>query len=1418
MAKKLKSKSETPPPTKDLKKSDKSDTKTKTRGKPGPVESADDEKKKPQRGLDIGGNFGWTGKLPSTLLHELCQKQKWGKVVFDMRKNSKGFTGVVNLTWENPKTKQMVRIQMIPDSETYTPKETTNEARHFAATYALHRINFSKNMKMLFPTIFRDYWTDMEAARTQLLKLNKELHDRKFNANPFLAHLEEVKRKDQKEKERLLKQQNEEKVKKPTISIGIKPATKPGHKPSAPVSFNGNVAKEAAAITTFPRKVWENAPFIDFDSEIRTSIESSVRNHINWVFEHEDLLESKDNKACLQSLLKAGFREPHIKEAFKYTSTYIDALEWLLFHIPEDDLPPFFAKTDKDSSVSLKISKNIQIEYLMKRMAQSGFDTDDIVTALEATNYDEVEASVHLINQLMDKQECEAEPDSQQIWEEEIDALKMIGSNKIEFVDGSNNKIVNIALNATNVENGLLSLRLFKSTNYPSQLPGIHLLVNDVSFKLANYIKMSIIKQAVAQIVNEGHLGACFIFTIIDWMENNIHKVIQNPGSLLDERLPIHSKVPKQDSFKQIQRSKISKSQPRLTQEDLENIEQNYKKRLASSELQSMVKKRTTLPAWKKRDELISMIDANRVTLVTGETGSGKSTQIVQFILDHLNSNGKFGTKIMCTQPRRISTIGLAERISDERADKLGNETGYVIRGENKTNKTTRLSFVTTGVLLRMLQSMMSSKGKDDLFESLEYIFVDEVHERSVDSDFLLIILKNIMKKHSKLKIILMSATINIDTFKKFFDTPLNHIHIEGRTFPIEDYYLDTILDDTDYRISTNDEDNVKPRADSHFFKSGNFNYNLIAKLCQHVDEKLQREQNDGSILIFLPGIMEINQCIREINNVLSNKCWPLPLHSALLSNDQKKVFKRSPNGERKIVVSTNIAETSITIPDCVVVIDSGRSKSVFYDKQLNTTKLIESWCSKAEMNQRRGRSGRITNGNCYHLYTKETQEETLSQPVPEIKRTRLENLYLIVKAMGISNVEKFLSGGIDAPDMHALSKSKQFLQAIGALNNDHLSSLGKYLSLLPTDLQSGKLLILGCIFGCLDNCLSLAAISSTGSPFLNSYDLRDKIREVQAAFSNDQGDLICMANAVREYENVRRERQNSKKFISNNYLSYTTLTDIASTKSQYISLLQEIGFVPLGYKHGNDVHTKLNRNNENFAVLRAIITGSFYPQIARVQLPDTKFVKSTSGTIAVDPDAKKTKFWIRNENFVESVAKGQSSSSEELPATRAFVHPSSVVFDNRDMGDTPDSNDYVNEDGTIDMARARQEFDLTPKVIANKNTIFKSSFVVYRNSNHTTKLFLRDITPTTTLATLLFGGEILYNLSDSVIQGRTSPGIVLDNWMPIKTWCKNAVLIKRLRKLLDALIDNKLSMPNHLDLNSNHDVLEIIEKILEIT
>lgn len=1376
------------------------------------------ESKGPNRGLVVAGNFGWTGKLPATLVHEHCQKQKWNKPIFEMKRNLKGFVGIVKLSWVNPQTKEAIEVQMSPDFDLFSPTETTNEARHFAATYVLHRINFVKNLKMVLPTLFRDYYLSLEKKRLEILRLDKELHDSIYNIDPFSVVLAKRAKEEKRKKEQEAKARNLTRV--PRAAVSISSEHTEGFQKK-----NSDLRKKVKTVVnnlTFSKKVWQNAPFIDLPSELRVSIEDTIKHHINSIgWSNKVNHPTKENSDLL---LELGFRKSHIEESLKYTSTFQDSLEWLLFHIPEDDLPHYFAKTDRDSAVSLKISNNIKFERIFNNIKKLGFDTDDIIKALSETENNERLAIVKLTNSLIEDFEPAKPNDSHELWLQEIEGIALTGDRKYEFNDAEK-FIVTFDILPRKLDKDLLGLRLYYGELYPNQLPGIQIIVKKQGFKLANYIKLSILKSLVAYLIESHTVGECQIFSIIEWMEDNIANIIDNPGPLYIPRVlnkPLQA-VNEESKIRGSQR----KSRQDLSEHHEKEIQNSYKTRVASKEMENMLDLRRKLPAWEKKNRLVNIVSSNRVTLITGETGSGKSTQVVQFLLDDMYQKNNFKSTIICTQPRRISTIGLAERVSQERISKVGEETGYIIRGENKTKKTTRLCFVTVGVLLRMLQSYLSYKLSDvSFFERLEYIIIDEVHERSVDTDFLLIIMKMIMLKLPKLKIVLMSATLQIDTFKNFFKTDMNHIHIEGRTFPIQDYYLDHILDVLDYTIKSKDGEMIKPKADSSYFKQGNLNYDLMSLLCLHIDEQLNSNHENGSILIFLPGIAEIDHCIKQIETKFAEKdkkTWCLPLHSALSSADQLRVFKSAASGRRKIVVSTNVAETSITIPDCVVVIDAGKVKTLYYDTQFNSTKLVENWCSKAEVAQRRGRAGRVRKGTCFHIYTKDTEMAMINQPVPEIKRVNLENLYLIVKAMGVKNVENFLNSGLDPPDQLTLKQSSKYLDDIGAISDGVLTNLGKYLSLIPTDVHNGKLLIFGCIFGCLDFALTMASISASGSLFVNSFQKRDEIKQILKKFSKQLGDSIALYNLISEYERLRADGKSVREFMSNNHLSYTTIRDMLSSKAQFLAILKEIGFVPLDYNASNKVSTSfinLNRNKGDIAVQRALLTGAYYPQIARVQLPDPKYVQSIAGSVEVDPDERKTKIWIRKSMLDCTTT---DSSSTDSIISRAFLHPSSVLFNtsrNDDM-DGIDLSEFLNDDESLNVDKWKKMTEnLQPKVSSNSAAL-KHPFIVYMSSHQSTKLYLREVTPTSVMVTLLFGGKISYDILNYISAENAPRGIVLDDWIPIRTWCKNGVLIKKLRGLLDLVVQNKLSHPaNATDLSvddPDNEILTLIEDLLRI-
>ena len=416
-------------------------------------------------------------------------------------------------------------------------------------------------------------------------------------------------------------------------------------------------------------------------------------------------------------------------------------------------------------------------------------------------------------------------------------------------------------------------------------------------------------------------------------------------------------------------------------------------------------------------------------------TGCGKSTQVPQFILDDWlcgDSSADF-CNVVCTQPRRISAIGVATRVADERGEKPGEVVGYQIRLESKVSERTRLMFCTTGILLRRLEG-------DPTLGEVTHVIVDEVHERSEESDFLLMILRDTLKKRPDLRVILMSATVNADLFSSYFSgCPV--LEIPGRTFPVQQVFLEEILENIPYALEARspyarreEKDGGKGGLDKNVFKGDcrdaylddldvdlkgsdfkvasdkrydeqctikqvydrysnwsertantlalmdwtKINYDLVEAMVVFVADGGTRDcplPSEGSILVFLPGMQEIMTLYDNLSShprigKNKGKFLLVPLHSSLSSEEQQLVFSKPRGGVRKIVISTNMAETSITIDDCVFVIDVGRMKEKRFDPNKNMESLDTVWVSKANALQRKGRAGRVMEGYCFHMYT----------------------------------------------------------------------------------------------------------------------------------------------------------------------------------------------------------------------------------------------------------------------------------------------------------------------------------------------------------------------------------------------------------------------------------------------------------------
>lgn len=564
----------------------------------------------------------------------------------------------------------------------------------------------------------------------------------------------------------------------------------------------------------------------------------------------------------------------------------------------------------------------------------------------------------------------------------------------------------------------------------------------------------------------------------------------------------------------------------------------------------------------------------------------------------------------------------------------------------------TKVTFVTTGVLLRRLQTGSGPDGNvASSLADITHVVVDEVHERSLDTDFLLALLRDVLRYRKDIKVILMSATLDADIFIDYFGgrQSVGLVHIPGRTFPVEDHYLDDVIGKTGFIPGLGDGADEDPEISALREESMGkvlrsvgmgINYDLIASTVQYIDSQLQDQP--GGILIFLPGTLEIDRCLAAIKRIPN--AHPLPLHASLLPAEQRRVFFSPPKGKRKVIAATNVAETSITIEDIVAVIDTGRVKETSYDPKDNMVRLQEVWASQAACKQRRGRAGRVRAGACYKLYTRKAESSMAARPEAEIRRVPLEQLCLSVKAVkGIDDVAMFLANTITPPESMAVEGALDFLHRVGALDHDRLTALGRYLSMIPADLRCAKLMVYGSIFGCIDSCVTIAAILTVKSPFVSPREKRDEADAAKAQFSRGDGDLVTDFAAYQQWsDRVKAQGYwQTQPWCGANFLSHQTLRDISSNRAQFLSSLKDTGVLPVNY---SDSDASWNRNSGNRNLLRALIAGAFQPQIAQISFPDKKFASSMTGTVEVDPDARTIKYFNQENG-------------------RVFIHPSSILF-----------------------------------------------------------------------------------------------------------------------------------------------------------
>ncbi|XP_038701366.1 DExH-box ATP-dependent RNA helicase DExH1 isoform X2 [Tripterygium wilfordii] len=763
--------------------------------------------------------------------------------------------------------------------------------------------------------------------------------------------------------------------------------------------------------------------------------------------------------------------------------------------------------------------------------------------------------------------------------------------------------------------------------------------------------------------------------------------------------------------------------------------QENFKQSKSAKAMQCF---REKLPAFKMKVEFLKAVAENQVLVVSGETGCGKTTQLPQFILeDEISCLRGANCNIICTQPRRISAISVAARISSERGESLGETVGYQIRLESKRSMETRLLFCTTGVLLRQLV-------QDPNLTGVSHLLVDEIHERGMNEDFLLIILRDLLPRRPDLRLILMSATINAELFSKYFGNAPT-IHIQGLTFPVVEFFLEDVLEKTRYNIKTEfdnfqgssrrrrkDLDSKKDHLTALFedvdIDSYYNHYSAPTKhsleawtgaqldlgLVESTIEYICRHESGGAILVFLTGWDEISKLLDKIkgNSFLGdlNKFSVLPLHGSMPTLNQREIFDRPPPNKRKIVLATNIAESSITIDDVVYVIDCGKAKETSYDALNKLACLLPSWISKASAHQRRGRAGRVQPGFCYRLYPKIIHDAMPEYQLPEILRTPLQELCLRIKSLQLGNVGSFLAKALQPPDSLAVQNAIELLKTIGALDDmEELTPLGRHLCTLPLDPNIGKLLLMGSVFQCLNSALTIAAALAHRDPFVLPIDRKTEADAAKRSFAGDScSDHIALVKAFEGYKEAKQTRK-ERAFCWENYLSPVTLQLLDDMRHQFLDLLSDIGFVDKS--RGPSAY---NQYNHDLEMVSAVLCAGLYPNVVQCKRR-----------------GKRTAFYTKEVGKVD-------------------IHPASV-------------NAGIH--------------------------LFPLPYMVYSEKVKTSSIYVRDSTNISDYALLLFGG--------SLTPSKTGEGIeMLGGYLHFSASKSVLELIQQLRRELDKLLKRKIDDP----------------------
>ncbi|KAH6576083.1 hypothetical protein BASA61_008740 [Batrachochytrium salamandrivorans] len=616
-----------------------------------------------------------------------------------------------------------------------------------------------------------------------------------------------------------------------------------------------------------------------------------------------------------------------------------------------------------------------------------------------------------------------------------------------------------------------------------------------------------------------------------------------------------------------------------------------------ANELLSIAEQRQRLPSFKSKSQFLYCVEKFQVIIVVGQTGSGKTTQLPQYLAEAgWCSNGRM---VGCTLPRVVAVTSVAARVAEEMGVAVGETVGYTVRFDDRSNPhLTRIKYLTDGMLFREVL-------QDPLLTKYSAIMIDEAHERSLYTDILAGVLKKILKKRPELRLIISSATLDAESFHDFYNCNATSekendtaviMSIDGRVYPVHIHYLDMPCSD-------------------------------YIQACVDTVLRIHQQEPAGDVLVFLTGRDEVEKVVTELREQISSGRTPilaLPLYGGLTPEEQKLVFTAPPMGTRKVVVSTNIAEASITVDGIVYVVDSGFIKIRSYSPVSSMDTLMIIPTSQASAQQRAGRAGRTRPGKAYRLYTEEAFLQLPLASTPEIQRSNLSSLVLQLKAIGIDNVLRF--DFLSPPPSMMMSRALELLYSLKALDDyGHLSvPLGALLAEIPLEPMLAVTILNSPKFGCSEEMLTIAAVLSVEPIFMTPNGQRREAEDSRRRFSVEEGDHITYINVFEAYLRAKK----SAKWCYSNFLNSNALNRAVSVRLQLRKYLRRYGEPNL-----------VSCGSDTSAIRKCIISG-FFSHAAKMR-PDGSYSTVRDNKILyIHPNSvlfKRSPEWVVFHEVVET-------------------------------------------------------------------------------------------------------------------------------------------------------------------------------------